>query len=106
MYCSRSMSALHPLLLLSLALFTTSSPLYAQAEKPVNFNQQIRPLLNANCVKCHGGVKETGKLNLLFHDSALKGGKSGRPAVVPGKPEESEMIARITTQDEDERMPK
>src|SRR6266478_2341486 len=76
------------------------------AEKPVSFNQEIRPLLNAHCVKCHGGVKETGQLNLLFRDAALKGGKSGRPAVVPGKPEASELIARLTTTDEDERMPK
>src|SRR5437773_7414007 len=78
----------------------------ARAEKPVSFNEQIRPLLNTHCVKCHGGVKETGKLNLLFRDAALKGGKSGLPAVVPGKPEESEMIARLTTADEDARMPK
>jgi len=91
---------------LSVALFAASSRFYAEARSTVNFNQQIRPLLNANCIKCHGGVKETGKLNLLFHDSALKGGKSGRPAVVPGKPEESELIARLTAKDEDERMPK
>src|SRR6266850_5472030 len=94
---------LQPLIIAGAAL---SFSLCAGAEKPVSFNQEIRPLLNAHCVKCHGGVKETGGLNLLFRDAALKGGKSGLPAVVPGKPMESELIARLTTTDEDDRMPK
>src|SRR5438876_7798462 len=83
-----------------------SSRLFAGAEKPVSFNEQIRPLFNNHCIKCHGGVKEAGKLHLLFRDWALKGGKSGKPAIVPGKPDQSEMIARVTTTDEDDRMPK
>ncbi len=78
----------------------------ARAAEPVSFNRQIRPILSENCVKCHGGVKEAAGLNLLFRDSALKGGKSGLPAVVPGQPEKSELIARITTEDADDRMPK
>src|SRR6185503_7697884 len=76
------------------------------AESPVRFNEEIRPLLNVHCMKCHGGVKEAGKLHLGFRDSAFKGGKSGLPAIVPGKPEASELIARLTTSDEDDRMPK
>jgi len=76
------------------------------AESTIRFNEDIRPLLNANCAKCHGGVKEAGGLDLLFRDLALKGGKSGLPAIVPGKSEESELIARLTTADEDDRMPK
>jgi len=45
-------------------------------------------------------------MNLLFRDSALKGGKSGLPAIVPGKPDESGLMKRVTTADEDDRMPK
>jgi mono/diheme cytochrome c family protein len=93
-------------LLLSAAGIAAAVVRCSAADKPVNFNQQVRPLLNAHCVKCHGGVKETGKLNLLFRDAALKGGNSETPAIVPGKPEESELIKRLTTDDEDERMPK
>src|SRR5690348_7136553 len=78
----------------------------AGAESRVSFNEQIRPLLNARCIKCHGGVKEAGGMNFLFRESALKGGKSGLPAIVPGKPEESELIKRVITADEDDRMPK
>ena len=78
----------------------------AQAENSVSFNEQIRPLLNEHCIKCHGGVKEAGDLDLLFRDAALHGGKSGLPAIVPGKPAASEMISRLTTTNEDDRMPK
>src|SRR5262245_12674984 len=105
MHSFRCVSAFCSLLALALAL-ATNSPLYARAEKAVSFNEQIRPLLNVSCVKCHGGVKEAGGMNLLFRDSALKGGKSGLPAIVPGKPQESELIKRLTTTDEDDRMPK
>jgi hypothetical protein len=100
------MSRFRSLLIVSFAVFASGFVRSAHAEKPISFNEQVRPLLNAQCIKCHGGVKEAGNLHLLFRDSALKGGKSGRPAIVPGKPKESEMIARLTTEDEDERMPK
>ncbi len=45
-------------------------------------------------------------MNLQFREEALKEGKSGARAIVPGKPDESEMIARLTTDDASERMPK
>jgi hypothetical protein len=73
---------------------------------PVSFNRQIRPILSERCIKCHGGVKEAGGLNLQFREWALKGGKSGTPAIVPGDPGKSELMARLTTKDEDDRMPK
>src|SRR5215813_8001942 len=83
-----------------------SLPAHGEGAKPVSFSDQVQPLFNTTCVKCHGGVKEAAGMNLLFRDSALKGGKSGLPAIVPGKPDESEMIKRLTTTDEDDRMPK
>src|SRR6266478_4210581 len=74
--------------------------------EPVRFNRDIRPILNANCFKCHGGVKEAGGLNLQFREQALKAGETGEIAIVPGKPEASAFIARLTTDDKSERMPK
>ncbi|MEZ4824951.1 MAG: DUF1549 domain-containing protein [Bacteroidia bacterium] len=71
----------------------------------VDFNTEIRPILNAKCMRCHGGVKRQGELSLLFRSEALKGGESGNPAIVPGSPEKSEMIARIRNHDPEERMP-
>lgn len=80
------------------------------AAKPVvakiDFNHQVRPLFNQNCVACHGGVKAAGGVSFVFREDALKAGDSKRPAIVPGHPEQSELIARITSKDEDFRMPK
>lgn len=76
------------------------------AAEPVAFNREVRPILNNVCFKCHGGVKEAGGLNLQFREQALGAGKSGARAIVPGHPEQSEFIARLVTEDEDERMPK
>ena len=93
--------------LIGITLFVYwSLPALGQKAKPVSFSDQVQPLFNTACVKCHGGVKEAGGMNLLFRESALKGGKSGLPAIVPGHPEQSELIKRVTSTDEDERMPK
>ncbi len=75
-------------------------------EDPVQFNRDIRPILNAVCFKCHGGVKEAGELNLQFRESALKAGESGEIAIVPGHPEKSEFFKRLIAEDSTERMPK
>ncbi|MDX2249386.1 MAG: DUF1549 domain-containing protein [Bacteroidia bacterium] len=71
----------------------------------VDFNTEIRPILNGKCMRCHGGVKRQGGLSLLFRSEALEGGESGNPAIVPGSPQKSEMIARIHHHDPEERMP-
>ena len=54
----------------TVAALAATLPFCAPAEKRVKINEQIRPLLNAQCVNCHGGVKEAGKLHLLFRNSA------------------------------------
>ncbi|HSU67809.1 MAG TPA: DUF1553 domain-containing protein, partial [Tepidisphaeraceae bacterium] len=71
----------------------------------VDFYRQVRPILEANCFQCHRGAKPKARLVLDDLAGALKGGKSGSPAIVPGKPEASELIARITNRDDDEVMP-
>ncbi len=72
----------------------------------VDFNRDVRPILNKNCVQCHGGVRQQGELSLLFREDAMKPAKSGKRAIVPGDPGASEMIARITNGDPHDRMPK
>src|SRR5690606_1172457 len=52
-----------------------------------------------------GGVKQSGGFSLLFPEAALSPNESGEPAIVPGKPQQSEMIRRITHHDPDKRMP-
>ncbi len=71
----------------------------------VDFNTEVRPILNKNCIICHGGVKRQADFSLLFREDALLPSESGLPAIVPGKPEESELIRRIKHHDPEERMP-
>lgn len=72
----------------------------------VDFNTEIRPILNDRCVTCHGGVKTNADLNLQFRELALLGGESGNPAIVPGDADGSELIRRITHANVSDRMPK
>src|SRR5450432_3221796 len=71
----------------------------------IDFNTQVKPILNKNCITCHGGVRRQGNFSLLFRSEALKKTKSGKYAIVPGYAYRSEMIRRITLKDPEERMP-
>ena len=68
------------------------------------FNAKVRPILSEHCFRCHG-EKEKGDLNLLDLENLLAGGESGLPAIVPGKPEESHLLALVSSGNKDERMP-
>ena len=73
----------------------------------VDFNRDVRPVLAQHCFKCHGMDDQgrKGKLRLDLRDAAIGKGKSGELAVVPGKPDASEVIKRVFSTDEDEVMP-
>lgn len=88
------------------AAFWFGQALVDRVSPDVDFNRDIRPILNANCVQCHGGVRRQGELSLLFRDDALRETKSGRHAIVPGDPEASELLRRVTHGDPRDRMPK
>jgi hypothetical protein len=64
------------------------------------FENKVRPLLVANCLKCHGDNEEKlrGGLHLTSRAELIKGGDSG-PAIVPGKPDESLLIASVRYED-------
>ena len=66
----------------------------AAADK-VDFAKDVWPVLQEQCVKCHGVEKQKGKLRLDSHEAMLKGGKGG-PALVAGDAAKSEIIRRIT----------
>jgi len=73
--------------------------------RSVDFSRDIRPILNQNCSSCHGGVRQKSGVSFSFREEALGKGKSGRPTVVPGDPDGSELIKRVTSQDPETRMP-
>jgi hypothetical protein len=79
----------------------------SQAAPPVEYNRDVRPILSDKCFLCHGPDKNTRKagLRLDSRDSGITGGKSGKAALVPGKPSESELVRRILTHDDDDLMP-
>ncbi|WP_236252680.1 PSD1 and planctomycete cytochrome C domain-containing protein [Echinicola sp. 20G] len=74
-------------------------------DEKVDFNAEVRPIINNKCISCHGGVKQSGKFSLLFESEALAATKSGEPAIIPGHADESEMIKRILHEDPEVRMP-
>jgi hypothetical protein len=76
------------------------------ADRPrVDFEHDILPLLKDRCFSCHDGRKHTSGLRLDVKARALKGGESGKPAVVPGDSAKSELIRRVTSTDEAVAMP-
>ena len=73
--------------------------------RAADFAREIAPILEGACVRCHNPEKTKGKLQLHTRAAAFKGGASGE-AIVPGKPDESELIARISLpHDDDDIMP-
>ena len=79
----------------------------ATASKALEFNRDVRPILADKCWKCHGpdAKERKGKLRLDNDKDARAPAASGSAAIVPGKPEESELYQRIIAEDADERMP-
>ncbi len=71
----------------------------------VDFADDVLPILATHCFRCHGGVREKAGLNLADPERVRSVLASGHAAVVPGDPARSELLARITTSDPDERMP-
>src|SRR5204863_9853386 len=75
------------------------------SRKSIDFTTQVKPILNKNCITCHGGVRQKGGFSLLFREEALSKTKSWKFAIIPGDPDHSELIRRITLNDPEDRMP-
>jgi hypothetical protein len=82
-----------------LCFFLLGSALGAEQ---ISYNRDIRPILSDKCFHCHGPDQNTrkGKFRLDIREDAV-----AKNAIVPGKPEESELIARVFTSDPDDLMP-
>ncbi len=79
----------------------------AQARGLEFFESKIRPVLVGQCYKCHSAQSEKLKGDLLLDSRAglLKGGASKKPAIAPGEPEKSPLIAAVRGDDPDLTMP-
>src|SRR5262245_14707797 len=101
-----------PSLRLATALASLAATLGAglvshSAEREIEFNRDIRPILSDNCYPCHGPdrAKRITALRFDQEEAALADLGGGRHAIVRGDPAASEMIRRITASDPAERMP-
>ena len=75
------------------------------SEPKVDFSTQIQPILARKCYSCHGPDLQEGGLRFDDRDVVLAAADSGQHAIVSGNSAESELLRRVTIEDEDERMP-
>ncbi|WP_027077657.1 PSD1 and planctomycete cytochrome C domain-containing protein [Maribacter antarcticus] len=90
------------LLFLALVLVALQS---CQTKERVDFSTQIKPILNKNCITCHGGVKKNAGFSLLFEAEAFADTESGKPAIIRGDAANSEFIKRLHEDNLELRMP-
>lgn len=71
----------------------------------VDFDRDIRPILNDHCAACHGGVKKSGGFSVISRELLFSETDSAQAAVIAGDADNSLLMERITADDPAERMP-
>ena len=99
-FVSKTIVLTGALLIIALMIFFA-----LKEESKIDFSSQVKPIFNKKCITCHGGVRQKGGYSLMFREEALAKGKSGKLAIIPGNPSESEIIKRVESQDPEDRMP-
>jgi hypothetical protein len=82
------------LIAILLSLLGAGDPVPVDADRVEFFEKRIRPLLAANCFKCHGPQKQKANLRLDHISTILAGGDTG-PAISPGEPDQSLLIQAV-----------
>ena len=92
---------------LGLLLVGNASMLQAQqaSNEVVDFVQDVKPILAKHCYACHGPDESEGGLNLSTKSTAFAETDSGSHAIVPSDPAASEILVRVTSNDEFDQMP-
>ncbi|MGH7202655.1 MAG: c-type cytochrome domain-containing protein, partial [Planctomycetaceae bacterium] len=88
-----------------LALIAGADRLAAQDAEAVDFGRTIQPVLARRCFPCHGPDKQEAGLRLDRRKIAVSELESGMRPIVPGQPDESELLARISAEIDFLRMP-
>ena len=83
-----------------------SAPADDAKPRPVNFARDVRPILSDNCFACHGPDDKARKASLRLDtkEGAFAKLKSGGLTIAPGKPDESDLIFRIESDDPELRI--
>jgi len=91
---------------LALALMLAGLGRLQAGEQPIQFNRDIRPILAENCFYCHGPDPAARKASLrLDREEGFFGQRENGQTVIKGKPDESPLYQRLTSEDKDEKMP-
>lgn len=84
-------------------VYSDDSSIVEDQKDEITFKAHIEPIFEKNCLRCHKSwLLSQGGLRLNSIKFILKGGDSG-PAVLPGEPDNSLLIKRITADKDDER---
>ena len=88
-------------------LFATdpAQNLPAPADIQINFDRDIRPILEASCLQCHGPQKPKAGFRLDYRQGALAGGENNTNDIVSGDSRNSLLIAYVARQVPDMEMP-
>jgi len=84
---------------LALAMPSAGVLLWSSPNGPISFRSDVAPILEKNCVACHGPDRQMSQLNLSSRAAVLKGGQKG-PALFPGNAVASLLYRRVTGQDQ------
>jgi hypothetical protein len=95
----------HPPRRSSFTWLVVAAAVAARAAQGVDFAHEVVPILRKHCGECHTGDARQGGFSLNTREDLLAGGDSGTPGLVPGESATSELVARITSDDPDDRMP-
>ncbi|HVW02321.1 MAG TPA: DUF1553 domain-containing protein [Planctomycetaceae bacterium] len=90
---------------LALGADATPGPSEAATGPKVDFAREVQPLIAKRCVRCHGPDQAKGGVRLDSKEGVLAEGESGEHPVVPKDLEASELLRRISSEDQLERMP-
>src|SRR5947207_3479217 len=91
-----------------LSTLSLAVAMHLPATEKLQFNRDIRPILSDRCFKCHGPDKASRKAGLrldIAEEAYAPRKKSGKHAIVPGKPDQSLVCAKIFSSDPDDLMP-
>ena len=103
-HLSTSLVAASFVVCIGLAVYPSAG--VADERSSLSFNRDVRPLLSDRCLACHGpdAAHREAELRLDDRASGIQD-RAGYAVIVPGQPDASELIARITSTDEDLVMP-